>query len=66
VNGTLLDSKDVKGLADAMIRMRENRSANQAMGERNTALVNEKYTIKQMCRQYEALFDEIYKQKAGP
>jgi glycosyltransferase involved in cell wall biosynthesis len=55
-NGYLLQPKDVKALADAMIGVQENPDTLRRMGNHNLILVREEFTVERMCKKYEELF----------
>jgi glycosyltransferase involved in cell wall biosynthesis len=61
-NGTLLPSKDVQALADALIDIREDDNARRVYGEISADLVHKEFTVDRMCMHYEELFLEHYQQ----
>lgn len=65
-NGFLLPSKDVRALAEAMIKIREDAAARREFGALNADLVHQEFTIEGMCKHYEALFLNLYQQEMAP
>lgn len=64
INGIIVEKKNKKALADAMIKMCKDKNCLQEMGK-NSYLLSKKYDIKEIVKQYENLYTELINKRKG-
>ena len=64
-NGFLVPPKDPKALADKIIKLIDSPELRKTMGERSRKIAEEKYSLENMVKKIEELFDILIKTKIG-
>jgi glycosyltransferase involved in cell wall biosynthesis len=58
-NGYLVEKRDARGLADALVRVVGDRAVAREMGRRSREIVEERFTMERMVRETEAFLDSF-------
>jgi glycosyltransferase involved in cell wall biosynthesis len=63
--GILVPPKDEKALAEAILRLIEDKELRQRLGKAAQRRVKEKFSLEKMVTAYQKLYDDLYAQKTG-
>jgi glycosyltransferase involved in cell wall biosynthesis len=58
-NGIVIAAADADAFCTALVRLHSDRPARLAMGVRSRQLVEERYTLREMCRKHEMLYQAL-------
>jgi glycosyltransferase involved in cell wall biosynthesis len=64
VNGFVIRPDDAGALADALLALYRDPAARKHMGEKSRELVEQRYTVQEMCRRHAAFYLSLFEGKA--